>query len=178
MAGDKSGTWPGAGGRRERVGEDGDDGVESWATWMAARNGTGGRTEGEGERCRCLALLDIVAPSSTPGLGTTSCAQATLVGSLYSQPAHALTQCSGERPRMVGGVLCVWRFDIVSIVALSSSPASYGPPRRSTLQPCGSKPRGKTRTQSKPPSSHLKGPCPRRRRRRQRAQRGIVDRTQ
>lgn len=52
---------------------------EPCATWMAARNGTGGETEGGRERCPCLVLLEFVAPpNTTPGLGTIICTEHTV----------------------------------------------------------------------------------------------------
>ena len=64
----------------------------------------------------------------------------------------ALTQCSGVRPRIVGGVLCIWLWvDIVSISdhdPLFSYGAADG--HASTVRQL----RRKQRTLSKPPSSH------------------------
>lgn len=62
----------------------GEDDGEPWATWTAARNGMGERTEPGCERCSCLLLLDLVALRTTPGLGTTICTVPTTDGSSAS----------------------------------------------------------------------------------------------
>ncbi|KAI0673415.1 hypothetical protein C8Q78DRAFT_624685 [Trametes maxima] len=95
------------------------------ATWMAARNGTGGEIEGGRERCSCLPLLEFVAPPNrSPGLGSTICTKQNIY--TPSRPARhivyvgrGLTQCSGL-PRMEGGVLGVDM--VISRTARSSSP--------------------------------------------------------